>query len=74
MTVTYDGRLRIVSNEKKIEPCCHPMHYLIAVGSVRQGTILKKPVLKATFETKEGGSAEFSIWVCPFCGAKLEVV
>lgn len=73
MTVTYDGKLRLVSEriDTRIEPCCREMDLAVIDGFVRYdydqdagGDILVMDVF-----TKRNVSREVRIRRCPWCGA-----
>jgi len=73
MTASYDGRFILRDKEKRLEPCCENMATLIAISSVRIMSLNKKNVVKTSFS---GGDFKLLMAtnVCPFCGARLEVV
>lgn len=74
MTVSYDGRLRLVSNggmDTRIEPCCRDMDLATIDGFVGYDYDQDAggDVLILVVFTKMNISKEVRIYRCPWCGA-----
>ncbi len=70
MTASYDGRLLIPLKGKGIEPCCPRMHDALYSGVIYRGTADKRPCAALRLGDKRG----LAITMCPWCGARPEVV